>query len=72
MICERCQGKGIVPSQEQSVWRPEAWDGTERRQEPREAGPEASFREVAAPLFTTCEACQGLGRILPGLLSNKQ
>jgi hypothetical protein len=68
MICERCDGKGIVLSQETPRWSPESWDGEERRKGPREES-DAKFKEVPAPFYTTCEACGGLGQILPGLLS---
>ena len=69
MTCERCDGKGIVLCQEVPHWAPESWDGSERRREPRDKG-EARFKEVPAPFYTTCEACEGLGRILPGLISS--
>jgi hypothetical protein len=70
MICDRCEGKGIVLSEPASHWKPEAWDGQERRKETREeAG--VPFEEVPAPFYSTCEKCQGLGRILPGLLSSR-
>ena len=71
MICERCEGKGIVLSEHSAFWQPSPWDGAERRKEPREGESDASFNEVPAPFYSTCESCHGLGRILPGLLSQR-
>lgn len=68
VTCEVCEGKGIVPSEKQSIWQPAPWDGNERRQDER-GEKEKKFNEVAAPLYMTCEACQGLGRLLPGFIS---
>jgi hypothetical protein len=71
MICERCDGKGIVLCQDNPQWRPASWDGSERRKWPRKKD-EAMFKEVPAPFYMTCDACSGLGRILPGLLSHSR
>jgi len=71
MICERCDGKGIVLSQDVEHWSPESWDGSERRREERDQRG-AKFKEVPAPFYTTCEACDGSGRIFPGMLSNSR
>ena len=71
MICGRCNGKGIVLSQESAQLTPESWNGNERRSWPREES-DAKFKEVPAPFYTTCESCDGLGKILPDLLSNSR
>lgn len=69
MQCTRCNGKGIVLSQESAAWKPQTWDGDERRRWPREES-DAKFKEAPAPFYVTCDACDGLGRQFPGLLSN--
>ena len=64
MNCPVCDGKGIVAVQE--PWQPIEWDGQERRGRLRTPAPR--FSEYAAPFFRTCEACEGLGKLRPGLL----
>jgi hypothetical protein len=68
MICETCQGKGIVLSR--ARWEPQPWDGSERRKDLRDEDGGEKFQEVPAPFYATCDTCDGLGRTIPGLLSH--
>jgi hypothetical protein len=71
MTCPRCNGKGILLCQDVEHWRPETWNGEERRQQAREYEA-ANFKEVPAPFYTSCEVCSGLGRVFPDLISSQR
>lgn len=68
MNCPTCDGKGITPVRER--WQPQPWDGEERRSQERGRKEGLRrFREYEAPFYQTCGACDGSGRLQPGLIS---
>ena len=70
MICQTCDGKGIVPAPLGEVQDHSHWSGDERRREPRWSGNEAiQFREAEpAARYSSCPRCQGSGKQHPNLL----
>jgi DnaJ-class molecular chaperone len=69
MICNVCDGKGIVPADAEAK-KTKGWNGEERRQQGRGiSNEELKFREaVPAALYESCERCQGSGKLHPNLL----
>lgn len=68
MICPMCEGKGILQSSDQGPV--ENWDGSERRQEERDAQTSGHpFIEVVpAARYTACPQCDGGGKVYANLL----
>jgi hypothetical protein len=67
MICQNCEGKGIVPTDQ--VYQAQPWDGDNRRNNGREmANADLKFSEVKAALYRSCEVCDGSGKLHQNLL----